>query len=473
MKALVIALNARYTHSSLAIRYLRNALEDASAASGLALSVELRDYHITQPRLEIVRDIAAAEPDLLFFSTYIWNAELVGAVLPDVKALLPGCGIVLGGPEAGHDAAAWLAAHSEVDLVVRGPGESAAGILAAAGFRLDSFPGRTLVAPPVAFSSVPFPYREADFLALEKRYLYYESSRGCPFHCSYCLSSREDQALDEKDAATVMGEIGEMMAHAPYLIKFVDRTFNVHPERARELWRTLILRFADAGTRFHFEVHPALLAEDDFSILANAPEGLFQFEIGVQTVHARTRSAIHRNGDWDRERAAIQRLVALGTVHMHLDLIAGLPGEGMNELRCSFDEVMSLGVQQLQLGFLKGLPGTELREDASGFGAIFQKMPPYEVLETDALSSADLAELKRIEELVDGIANSGRFGKAMGTAAGSLGGWFAAYRDLSAYCARTGFDVRTRNGEKLGALLDSWKDGHGEGGGPVSPPQPE
>jgi radical SAM superfamily enzyme YgiQ (UPF0313 family) len=460
-------VNARFTHASPVLRYLRNAIE-AVSGQGAAQEILLREYHIGQNRLEIVRDLVLAAPDVLLLSVYIWNAELISAILPDLRALLPDCRLIIGGPEAGYNAGSWLAAHPELDLVVCGEGESAVEVLARAGFSTGAYPDRLMTAAPVDFSTVPMPYRAEDFKALEHRYLYYESSRGCPFACSYCLSSRSDHGLRFKPASLVKAELQEILAAGPMLVKFVDRTFNADKPRAREIWSYLmddarardLSSGAEGGapalTRFHFEVHPALLDEADFALLALAPPGLFQFEIGVQTIHDRTRREIHRTGKWEHERAAIQRLIGFRNIHMHLDMIVGLPHEGMDEVGACFDELSSLDADHFQIGFLKGLPGTEMRERAGEFGMAFQSAPPYTILQSSTLSASELTILARLEELYDNIGNTGKYEPEMARAASVHGSGFAAYLALSSYCRNSGFDIRTRNEVKIRELLAAW-----------------
>jgi radical SAM superfamily enzyme YgiQ (UPF0313 family) len=461
---LLAAVNARFTHASPVLRYLRNAIEAVSrkgsdpADSGTLepATLILREYHIGQNRLEIVRDLALAAPDVLLLSVYIWNAELVSAILPDLRALLPDCRFVLGGPEAGYNAASWLARHPELDLVVSGEGESAVATLAEAGFATDAYPDRLMLAVPADFSRVPMPYRAEDFAALEHRYLYYESSRGCPFACSYCLSSRSDHGLRFKPAELVMAELDSIAANKPMLIKFVDRTFNADRARARQIWFHLISRFGESGIRFHFEVHPALLGPQDYDLLSEAPAGLFQFELGVQTIHERTRAAIHRAGDWAKEKDAIQKLVGLGTLHIHLDQIIGLPFEGLAEVGDSFEELSGIGADHFQIGFLKGLPGTELHQRAAEYGMVFQSAPPYTILRSSTLSAQELADLARLEELYDNIGNTGRFRPEMARAEELHGSRFVSYQTLSAFCSKNGFDIRTRNEVKIREVLGAW-----------------
>lgn len=479
MKILLVAINARFTHSSLAIRYLSNALRNAlrnamqnalyfaaeaeASKNNLSLEIILREYNISQSRLEVTRDIASIDADIIMASIYIWNAEFFSAIIPDIKVLQKECAIVLGGPEADSRPFYWLNNFPEVDLLVQGTAEGFANAFAKAGFRIQGFPERLLKTEAVPFASIPFPYTNEDFLVLDKQYLYYESGRGCPFSCTYCLSARADQKLDEKDTATVIAELEQIAMHEPFLVKFVDRSFNAHPVRAREILRYIITEHAEKRTRWHFELHPLLLEEEDFELLASAKEGLFQFELGVQTVNEAGRLAVKRGGSWKKEKEAIARLLSLKKAHIHLDLIAGLPGEDLKAIASSFDELMALEPDYIQLGFLKGLPSTPLRIQAdmaveenalsSRNWAIFQSRPPYEVLQTSTLSSAELDRLKAIEKLTDSLYNSGRFRSELKDAAAGFGGYFSVYNSLVEHCLSIGFDLRTKDRIKLKTML--------------------
>lgn len=487
---LLAAVNARFTHSSLALRYLRQAVEDgwaearaagrpevaggergvppgaagAAAGGGPACGILLREYQINQPRMRILEDIVLARPAILLLSVSVWSSALAKTLLPDLRALLPGCRIILGGPEVSYQAEAWLAELPAIDLVVSGPGEGALRLLAANGFDLgatrakqpEAFSGpgaKVMTLPPPDFSQIPFPWRAEDFACLENRYLYHETSRGCPFACAYCLSARADQALQLKPARQACAELDRLLIHRPMLVKLVDRTFNADPARAREVWRHLAA--ADNGhTRFHFEIHPALLEEDDFAVLGGVRPGLFQFEVGVQSVNPKALAAISRPVDWPAARQAIARLVALGTVPVHLDLIAGLPGEGMDEIGRSFDEVLALRPGHFQLGFLKALPGTPIRARAAELGLIHQQEAPYEILANPWLAPEELAELRVIEELLESTWNAGT-GQDRLESGAVHGGSFAFFRYLAAQARRMGYDVRTRQPSKVIAFLDS------------------
>lgn len=450
MKLLLCTLNARYTHFSLALRYLRAALD----CSGH--DVVIREYLITQNLHQIVLDLALHKPDVLLCSIYIWNSRQFAALLPDVRSLLPGLRIIVGGPEVAWQPQDWLRKVPVTDLVVSGPGESAMAVLEAAGWDCLCWPDKVLQAPALDFHALRQPYTAADFADFATRYVYYESSRGCPFSCSYCLSSNEAHRLQLKDSVTVCSELDELLKQQPRLIKFVDRTFNADAKRSRDIWRYLIAKHGAGLTRFHFEIHPALLEAEDFALLAEIPTGLFQFEIGVQTIHERSRKEIRRTGVWSREQGAIKALVALKTLHIHVDLIAGLPGEGIAEIAESFNALCALGADHLQFGFLKVLPGTLMAERKEQYALVHQHEAPYEILRTGTLSEKDLSFLKQIDELLDSVGNSHHWDALINTAAARSGSHFDAYKNLLEYCISQGFDIRTRNREKLGPLLADW-----------------
>jgi radical SAM superfamily enzyme YgiQ (UPF0313 family) len=444
MKALLVGINARYTHSNLALFYLRNEIE------GCGHEAVIQEYHISQPRLDIIQDIYLEKPDVLLISAYIWNAQLVKSILPDLHSLLPEKPIILGGPEAGYDAGRWLEEFPFLECIVQGPGEASTRFLAQRAFRSDGPKIISMPNPP--FEEIAFPYRESDLDRFSRRYVYYESSRGCPFSCSYCISSRADQGLDEKSADKTIEELSLIIAHegrwpAPPIVKFVDRSFNADPVRARSIWTFLIS--VNTGATYHFEIHPGLLEEKDFTLLEGGPKGRFQFEIGIQTVNADTLEAVNRPMDWERVKPLIARLIRKGNIHIHLDMIAGLPGEGLAECGRSLDEILNLKPQQVQLGFLKSLPGTALNEEGSARGQIAMSRPPYQVLSNDALTVGDFRLLKRVEALVDSVWNANALETELDALARGSGGYFSALMKLSAFAERTGFDLSTRNAEKV------------------------
>lgn len=474
MKILLAGINARYTHSNIAIRYLRNqALAHPSKPETV-----LREFLINQPVLDILEEAVALEPDVLLVSVYIWNSSLVEAILPDLRSLLPRCIIILGGPEVSYSHHEWLQRLSAIDLVVSGPGEGVFAALLDSGFDLSPWPGKVAALPPPPFAQIPSPWLPGELDELPNRYIYLETSRGCPFACSYCLSSREDQALEEKSAPESIRELESILASEPLLVKFVDRTFNAHPERARKIWSWLISWAKDhpgkirkqgpvnpdqrrkapepEPTRFHFEIQGALLEEEDYALLATAPAGLFQFEMGVQTSLGRTLGAIGRRVDWKRTREAAERVLALGNIHLHLDMIVGLPGESFADVGSTFNDIAALGPQHFQIGFLKALPGTALREEARLHGMTYQRHPPYQILANKWLSNAELSRIRRIEKLADSVWASGYFAQELNRAAGIHGGLFQALDRLQGWYMTRGLDLQIRERSKLAPILEEW-----------------
>ncbi|OHD67785.1 MAG: hypothetical protein A2W19_13230 [Spirochaetes bacterium RBG_16_49_21] len=399
-KILLAAVNARYTHSCLALYCLK------SYTRGTDAEITIREYSINRPAPEIAENIASARPDAVAFSVYIWNVELIKKILPEVRRRLADCVIILGGPEASYNPGSWLDAYPFTNYVITGRGEAGFRFLVENNMRHTE---KIINVPNPPFGEMPLPYDHGDMENLKNRYVYYESSRGCPFQCSYCLSSRDDQKWEAKRPETVMEELAFILSHRPRLLKFVDRTFNLKRERYRKIWNFLIDNGRDAATTCHFEIYPGLLDGDDFAILSRCPKGLFQFEIGVQSTNPETLAAVKRNGNWEHDRAVIERLVGLGTVRVHLDLIAGLPFDDKSSIGSAFNSLYALRPDHIQLGFLKVLPGTEMMERADEFGIVYAKSAPYQVLETGWLGAEDIRVLERVAFLIDRLRNTCRF----------------------------------------------------------------
>ena len=292
-KILLAAVNARYTHSCLALYCLK------SYTRGTDAEITIREYSINRPAPEIAENIASARPDAVAFSVYIWNVELIKKILPEVRRRLADCVIILGGPEASYNPGSWLDAYPFTNYVITGRGEAGFRFLVENNMRHTE---KIINVPNPPFGEMPLPYDHGDMENLKNRYVYYESSRGCPFQCSYCLSSRDDQKWEAKRPETVMEELAFILSHRPRLLKFVDRTFNLKRERYRKIWNFLIDNGRDAATTCHFEIYPGLLDGDDFAILSRCPKGLFQFEIGVQSTNPETLAAVKRNGNWEHDR---------------------------------------------------------------------------------------------------------------------------------------------------------------------------
>ena len=345
----LIALNCRYSHSCLALFYVRQELERNLPGA----LVHLHQHTINDPYYATLLRLAASDADALFFSVYIWNDAYVARLLRDLARIQPSRPLVLGGPQAEV-----LAGMSSSCTVIQGEIEGVGG-----RFYQDLVAG-SLQSFYRAEGGHPFPspYRESDFTEqLRNRQVYYESSRGCPFHCAYCLSSVQ-RGVRHKALPQVEPELAGILAQEPLIIKFVDRTFNDNPERALAIWRWLAAQ--PQSTRFHFEIAPDRFSEEMFAFLADLAPGRFQFEIGIQSTNPETLAAINRDMDVAAALKNIRRLAALGTVHLHVDLILGLPFDTRESFRRSLNQVFSLGAHHIQMGLLKVLPTTPMRREA-------------------------------------------------------------------------------------------------------------
>lgn len=445
--ALLAGLNARYTHSNPALYSLR------AHCRGGGTRVDILEMSVNASPEDIIAGIVSSRAGIIGLSVYIWNARCLRALIPRIKAAAPGCRLVLGGPEVTHSPGDWLSMN-EVDIVVAGPGEEAFRKILAGDVPARE---RLIVGVNPRFADLPFPYEDADFTRFENRYLYYESSRGCPYRCSYCLSSREDARLEERALADVLRELDTLVARAPGTVKFVDRTFNARPERARRIWRHLIE--SGARQRFHFEVRPALLGEEDLDLLETAPAGLFQFEMGMQSTNDETLRAVGRASDWPAARKAVARLATNGAIRTHLDLIAGLPYDTLDTIARSFDQAYALGPAHLQLGFLKVLPGTEMRERAAEYALSYNPDPPYEVHENRWISAGDLASLRDIAALVDSLYNTGRFRAWLDAHEALHKGAFAMFRALARHWRALGLQARRKDPDAIAEALAAFAAG--------------
>ncbi|MCA1753994.1 MAG: DUF4080 domain-containing protein [Spirochaeta sp.] len=485
-RVLLAALNARYTHTNLALLYMRNSIETANAGH----KVQLCECMVTDRRTDILELITgvgatptpalveapapapelATAPDVLVLSAYIWNSNLIRQLLPDLRALLPNLVIVIGGPEVSYNAEWWLQHFPEINVLISGAGEAAMQHLAASNFTLPNG-GRLLHLPNLPFAEIPFPYRQADLARLNRRYIYYESSRGCPCSCSYCISGRADQHAEFRPTEQVKQELAQIISYeqsydGPPIIKFVDRTFNARPERAREIWAYII----ELKTRamFHCEVHPAFLQEADFEVLSQAPPGRLQFEIGVQSVVDHTLRVIGRTpgspasspgatlpgaNAWDRMREMVARVLALNAIEVHLDMIVGLPGEDLQQVARTFNEVLSLRPHRFDIGFLKSLPGTRIQEEAQANRQVHMREAPYQVLSNAWLAPAEFALLRKVEQLVESVWNMNQLEDELRQGEQRYGTLFAFFTELTRHAQQTGYDIRTRRRDKVVAFV--------------------
>lgn len=415
MKTVIAAVNSKYIHTSLAAWYLK---VNCGNSAG---DVFVKEYTINDTVDSILISLCSEKADVIAFSCYIWNMEMVLKLAGSIKKVLPGVKIVLGGPEVSYDAQKLMEKHPFIDFVISGEGENAFRLLLEHlnNYRtnLDEIEGLTYrennsirgkkgYAIIKSLDSLESPYTDEMLDLIGNRIMYFESSRGCPFSCSYCISSTFE-GVRYFPMERIKKELMRVMEKGITKVKFVDRTFNCHKQRAKEIFSFIIEK--SVNTSFHFEVAADLFDDEMLDILSKAPKGLIQFEIGVQTTNPETLKAIHRVTKLEDVFDKVRRLRNTGNFHIHLDLIAGLPEEDYNSFKNSFNQVYSLHPHQLQLGFLKMLKGSGIRREHERYGYIFRDYPPYEVLSNKYLSFGELSTLKHIEELVERYYNSGRF----------------------------------------------------------------
>ena len=423
MKVLLAAINAKYIHSNLGIYSLKTYGEKMLKEWGLAEQAEisLAEYTINHQMEQILQDIYKRKPDVIGFSCYIWNISYVEMILADIKKVLPDVKIWAGGPEVSYHAEAFLKEEPAVDLVMMGEGElTFAHFLKALlnGEELKQVSGLMLRNDDGTFtdtgfrqvmdmSQIPFPYAFMDMKELEHRIIYYESSRGCPFSCAYCLSSI-DKKLRFRSLDLVLSELEWFLQAKVPQVKFVDRTFNCKKSHAMAIWQ--YIRDHDNGiTNFHFEIAADLLDKDELDLLSTMRPGLVQLEIGVQSTNEKTLETIRRKTDIEEIRQITATINSWHNIHQHLDLIAGLPWEDLGSFKKSFNDVYSMEPEQLQLGFLKVLKGSYMEELIPDCDLLYSTAPPYEVLQTKWLSYGDVLELKDIEEMTEVHYNSRQF----------------------------------------------------------------
>lgn len=411
-KIVLASINAKFIHSNLAIRCLKKYTENL-----LDVTVDLAEFTINQPLEIIMRSIYKQQPNILGFSCYIWNYEYVIRLVNEIKKLLPNCIILLGGPEVSYNPHEVIA-KTGADIVMLGEGEASfCGLVAAlsanapyseiSGIAYKSDDNIIMTAParPVALEEIPFVYD--DFAEFHNRIIYYESSRGCPFNCQYCLSSGGG-GVRFLPLERVFSDLSRFLLAGVRQVKFVDRTFNCDKNHAMAIFHYLC-EHDNFITNFHFEIAAELLDEEMIAYLNTARKGLFQLEIGVQSTNRETLSAIKRITLPDKLTPIIRGLQRGQNIHLHLDLIAGLPYEGYESFKVSFNYVYSLSPDQLQLGFLKLLKGSGLYADKERYSLVCTDFAPYEVMYTDWLTYGEVLRLKMVEEMVETYYNSGRY----------------------------------------------------------------
>mgnify|MGYP002615551991 CR=1 FL=1 len=413
MKILLAACNAKYIHSNLAVYDLK------AYSSDYDEHVILREYTINQPKDEILKDIYSSGADVVCFSCYIWNISFVRELIRDLVKILPKTAFWAGGPEVSYDAEKFLTEMPEMTGVMVGEGEKTfhdllefyidgkdsleeiSGIAYRTGDKIIHNGWRELM----DLSAIPFVYEHLE--KFENRIIYYESSRGCPFSCSYCLSSI-DKKLRFRDLELVKKELQFFLDHRVPQVKFVDRTFNCKHEHAMTIWK-YILEHDNGVTNFHFEISADLLREEEMELMSQMRPGLIQLEIGVQSTNPETIRAIHRHMDLKKLEHCVNRVHSFRNIHQHLDLIVGLPYEDYDTFHQSFNDVYRMKPDQLQLGFLKVLKGSLMQKEAEVYGIVYKEKEPYEVLSTNWLTYGEVLKLKMVESMVEVYYNSGQF----------------------------------------------------------------
>ena len=462
MKLLLATLHSRYSHASLALPAL------AAACAGIpGLAIVLREWTIHEQHDRLLRLLAGEGAGLYGFSCYIWNLEQTLRLAADLKLVRPEAVIVLGGPEASFGTFELLAANPAVDCVVRGEGEETFRELAALVAACGGLPPGELLRgvagitcrcddeiiaipdrPPAAdLDLLPSPFGAA-LVDLAKPLVYVETSRGCPFSCAFCLSSL-DRSVRSWGMERIRSDLALLMAGEVATVKFVDRTFNYDPQRALAIWELILSR--NRTSRFHFEIAAELLTDDQFRFLRTVPEGLFRFEIGIQSGDPAVLGRVGRKSDPERLLAAVQRLREETGVVVHLDLVAGLPGEGYDRFLASLERVLATGAHHIQVEPLKVLKGTPMRRIAAEEGYRYSPAPPYKILRTPSLSFEEIGRIEELSRLLDLVVNSGRFPALLAALKGE--GGVAAFLDRAARIATGGGEPRPRSFLELCDLL--------------------
>ena len=464
MKILLVACNAKYIHSNLAVYDLQ------AYASDYADHIVLKEYTINQQKDDIMRDIYLEHPDVVCVSCYIWNLSFVKELKADLIKLLPGVDFWAGGQDVSYDEEKFLTENSEFKGVMVGEGEETFKELA--GHYVEKNPQDLKDMTGICYrdgdqiihngwrqimdlSSIPFIYK--DLSEFKNRIIYYESSRGCPFSCSYCLSSI-DKKLRFRDTETVKKELQFFIANKVPQVKFVDRTFNCKHDHAMAIWK-YINEHDNGVTNFHFEISADLLREEELQEMSTMRPGLIQLEIGVQSTNPDTIKSIHRTMDFEKLKGIVDRIHSFGNIHQHLDLIAGLPYEDYDSFRHSFNDVYALKPQQLQLGFLKVLKGSHMMEMCREYGIVYKTQEPYEVLSTKWLDYDHVLKLKTVENMVEVYYNSGQFQNTLEYLENFFQDAFSIYERLGSFYMEKGYgDVSHTRMRRYEILLEFLED---------------
>ena len=440
MKKIVLtAINSQYVHLNVAVRYLKKYVEKNSD-----IKLDIYETNINNQLMNIIKDLFEKQPDMIIFSTYIWNKEYVFSITKELKKILPDVKIALGGPEVSYEWDKIMAENQEIDYIFTGEGEKVLlnfftkdisevkGVVYREGDNLKYNGIEPLIEN---LDIIPFPYDDEE-LQDRTKIFYYESSRGCPFNCSYCMSSI-DKSVRYYSIDRTKEDLKKFIDSPIKLLKFVDRTFNLSKEKYMAIWRFLLENYRE-GITFHFEINANIFDDETLDFLETVPKGYFQFEIGVQTIDAQAMKSIGRINKLEKLEHNIRRISR--NIHLHLDLIAGLPYETYDKFRESFDYVHRLKPEMIQLGFLKLLKGTKMYDEREKYGYKYFSKPPYEVFSNEFISFAEMVKLKNLEKVLDFYYNSEKFPESVQwIIENHYESAFSFYEDVAEYFDKRGY----------------------------------
>lgn len=440
MKKIVLtAINSQYVHLNVAVRYLKKYVEKNSD-----IKLDIYETNINNQLMNIIKDLFEKQPDMIIFSTYIWNKEYVFSITKELKKILPDVKIALGGPEVSYEWDKIMAENQEIDYIFTGEGEKVLlnfftkdisevkGVVYREGDNLKYNGIEPLIEN---LDIIPFPYDDEE-LQDRTKIFYYESSRGCPFNCSYCMSSI-DKSVRYYSLDRTKEDLKRFIDSPIKLLKFVDRTFNLSKEKYMAIWRFLLENYRE-GITFHFEINANIFDDETLDFLETVPKGYFQFEIGVQTIDAQAMKSIGRINKLEKLEYNIRRISR--NIHLHLDLIAGLPYETYDKFRESFDYVHRLKPEMIQLGFLKLLKGTKMYDEREKYGYKYFFKPPYEVFSNEFISFAEMVKLKNLEKVLDFYYNSEKFPESVQwIIENHYESAFSFYEDVADYFDKRGY----------------------------------
>ena len=440
MKKIVLtAINSQYVHLNVAVRYLKKYVEKNSD-----IKLDIYETNINNQLMNIIKDLFEKQPDMIIFSTYIWNKEYVFSITKELKKILPDVKIALGGPEVSYEWDKIMAENQEIDYIFTGEGEKVLlnfftkdisevkGVVYREGDNLKYNGIEPLIEN---LDIIPFPYDDEE-LQDRTKIFYYESSRGCPFNCSYCMSSI-DKSVRYYSVDRTKEDLKRFIDSPIKLLKFVDRTFNLSKEKYMAIWRFLLENYRE-GITFHFEINANIFDDETLDFLETVPKGYFQFEIGVQTIDAQAMKSIGRINKLEKLEYNIRRISR--NIHLHLDLIAGLPYETYDKFRESFDYVHRLKPEMIQLGFLKLLKGTKMYDEREKYGYKYFSKPPYEVFSNEFISFAEMVKLKNLEKVLDFYYNSEKFPESVQwIIENHYESAFSFYEDVAEYFDKRGY----------------------------------